>query len=115
MCSPTCPKAPLCRVEKAIAPEHDWRENPRVGMVIKERNPSHYGGRVAREIIAVDGARVETAGKSGRQRNRWMSRTRLARYDLVSGRRFEPERAVVTACASSTGRIGSPSKDRRAS
>lgn len=61
--------------------ERDWRANPRPGDVIRVKG----GGRAAREIIDVDRLtdEVHTTGMSGIQRNRWMKRSRLARYELI--------------------------------
>lgn len=59
-----------------------WRDDPQPGDVIRLRAAGRRA-RAARQIITVDGERVETMGLSGDQRNRWMSRTRLDRYDLL--------------------------------
>lgn len=63
-----------------------WRDDPRVGDVIRERNTPRLRAVAARVIIDVEPERVQTSGMSGRQRDRWMSRARLARYYLVERR-----------------------------
>lgn len=61
----------------------DWRDDPRVGDVIRQRNPRYRLGRVPRRIIAVEGDRIETSGMAGGQRDGWMTRGTLRAYDLV--------------------------------
>lgn len=60
--------------------ERDWRTDPRCGDIIQAKRGYR---RVARRIIAVSGDEVQTAGYSGNQRNRWMSKANLRNYNLV--------------------------------
>lgn len=62
--------------------ERDFREYPRAGDVIVLRAARKR--RTPREIIDVDpdSDRVFTSGMAGEQRNRWMDRARLSRYEL---------------------------------
>lgn len=55
-------------------------DDPRVGDVIRFRWPPRRKALAARRIINIDGERVQTSGMSGRQRDRYMSRGRLAAY-----------------------------------
>lgn len=66
----------------------DWRADPKPGDQIAAKR----GYRVARRIIDVNATHVQTSGFAGGQRNRWMQRSGLKRYDLVASAEEVAER-----------------------